>query len=164
MSEMITVEKAGMLVNADKEVVGWVKAGEQVEMKEGDLVVSHPKTAEKHGLSEQYSSLKAENTPAKAKKEKNSDGEGKTRTRTVCPTEGAYTVVKADAAKLKEGETPSVRNELLGKLLNGTSFEAFWADAPESFEHPARDGSVKTFKTSGLVTYAINRGMITING
>lgn len=162
MSEMITVEKAGMLINANKEVIGWVNKGDAVELAEGDLVVSHPKTAEKHGVTEQYATLKAENAPAKVKKEK-ADGEGKTRTRTVCPTTGTYTVVKADAAKTKEGEEPSVRNDLLGKLLSGNSFEAFWANAPESFDHPARDGSTKTFKTSGLVVYAINRGMITVD-
>lgn len=159
---MTKIEKAGMLINADKEVIGWVNVGDEADLKEGDLVISHPKTAEKHGVSEQYTTMKAENTPKKERKAK-ADGEGKTRVRTACPKTGSYTVVKADAANLKEGEESTARHELLSKLLNGSSFEAFWDGAPESFEHPSRDGTAKTFATTGLVSYAIARGMITVN-
>ena len=69
MAEMVTVEKAGMLVNAAGDVVGWVVAGAEVEMVEGDIVVTHHKSAEKAGLLEQFKALKEENKPAKAKKE-----------------------------------------------------------------------------------------------
>ena len=160
---MTKIEKAGMLVNAEKEVIGWVNAGDETELKEGDLVISHPKTAEKHGLLEQYAEMKAANAPKKEKKVK-PEGEGKVRgPRTVCPKTGTYTVVKADAAVLKEGEESNARHEILSKLLNGSSFEAFWEGVPEKFEHLARDKSVKSFATSGLVVYAISRGMITVN-
>lgn len=158
---MTKIEKSGMLMNADKEVVGWVNAGDEVDLKEGDLVVSHPKTAEKHGVAEQFATMKAENAPKKERKAKTST-DGAKRTRSVCPRTGTYVVVKPDAAQLKEGETATVRNEILGKLLNGTSFDAFWADAPDTFEHPARSGEMKSFATSGLVNYAISRGMIEV--
>lgn len=161
---MTKIEKAGMLINAEKAVIGWVNAGDEMDLNEGDLVVSHPKTAEKHGVAEQYVALKAENAPAKEKKAKKEKAEGDaTRTRKTCPMTGTYVVVKADAANLKEGEDATERHALLSKLLTGTSFDSFWKDAPEKFNHPARDGSEKTFSTSGLVLYAIDRGMITVN-
>ena len=158
---MNKIEKSGMLVNADKEVVGWVNAGEEVEMKEGDVVVAHPKTAEKLGLAEQYKEMKAANKPAKAPKA-TADGEGKTRTRRVVPKTGAYTVVKTTAATLKEGEVAGERHAILTKLFDNTDFEDFWKDTPEKFEHPGRDGANKTFATTGLVSYAIDRGMIAL--
>lgn len=160
---MSMIEKTGMLVNVDGEVLGWVNAGEECEMKEGDVVVSHPKTAEKLGLSSQYTEMKAANKPVKTKKVKAESADGAVaRTRKVIPKTGNYTVLKATAAQLKEGEVAGVRNELLSKLLGGTSFEAFWEGAPEKFEHPGRDGTMKEHTTSGLVGYAIDRGMIEV--
>lgn len=164
MSDQITIEKAGMLINAEKEVLGWVNAGDVIETKEGDIVVSHPKTAEKHGVAEQYATLKAENAPAKSKKAAAADGDKAPRVRSVCPKTGSYTVVKARAADLKEGETAGERHAIFSKLLGGNDFEAFWDGTPETFQHPNRDGSeMKSFSTSGLVLYAIKRGMITVN-
>ena len=158
MSDVIL--KTGMLVNGAGEVVGWVNAGEECEMKEGDVVVSHPKTAEKLGLAEQYAEMKAANKPVKTKKVTTESANDATpRIRKVIPKTGNYTVVKATAAQLKEGEVAGVRNELLSKLLNGTSFEAFWESVPEKFEHPGRDGTMKEHTTSGLVGDAIYRGM-----
>lgn len=160
MSETIAVEKSGMLINAEKEIVGWVNAGDQIELKEGDLVVSHPSTAKKHGVLEQYNTMKADNAPKKEPKPK-AEG-GATRTRTECPKTGIYEVAKAKAAELKEGEVAGPRHEILTKLLSGTSFEKFWEGTPETFEHPGREGDTKTFTTSGLVIYAIKRGMIVV--
>ena len=160
---MSMIEKTGMLVNADGEVLGWVNAGEECEMKDGDVVVSHNKTAEKMGLSTQYAEMKAANKPVKTKKVKaECESDAAPRTRKVIPKTGNYTVVKATAAQLKDGEEPSVRYELLTKLLTNTSFDTFFDGAPEKFEHPGRDGVMKEHTTSGLVGYAIDRGMIEV--
>lgn len=161
---METIDKAGMLVNANGEVIGWINAGDQVDIQEGDKIISHPKTAEKAGLLDQFKTLKAENAPKKATKVKAEDGEeGAKRSRRMAPKTGSYTVVKTTAAQLKEGEQSNQRHELLTKLFANTTFESFWEGTEEKFEHAGRDGSLKTFATSGLVCYAIDRGMITVN-
>jgi hypothetical protein len=158
---MSMIEKTGMLVNGAGEVLGWVNAGEECELKEGDVVVSHNKTAEKMGLTEKYTEMKAANKPVKAAKEKSTaDGESKPRTRKIIPKTGKYTVVKMTATRLKEGEEAGARHALLTKLFSNTSFEAFFDGAPEKFEHPGRDGVMKEHRTSSLVGYALDRGMI----
>ena len=154
------VEKSGVLVNANKEVIGWVNKGDTVEIKDGDTVCSHPKTAEKLGIKEQFEALKAENAPKKEPKEKK---EGATRTRIAVPKTGTYTVVRAVAAETKEGEAPTERDTILAKLFGNTSFEKFWDGMQEKFTHPSRTGEAKEFATSGLVAYAIKRGMITVD-
>lgn len=159
---MIEVNTSGMLVNSDKEVIGWVNKGDNVELKNGDSIVSHHKTAEKMGLLEKFNEMKAENKPVKAPKAPKADGEGKVRSpRVAVPKTGTYTVVKI-AAMPEEGDT-SERAVILRKLLTGTSFDAFWDGVAEKFSHPTRAGEMQEFATSGLVGYAIRRGMITID-
>jgi hypothetical protein len=106
--------------------------------------------------------MKAANKPVKAPKAASADGEGKTRTRRVVPKTGAYTVVKTTAVNLKEGEEAGERHAILTKLFGNTDFATFWEGTPEKFEHPGRDGVAKSFATTGLVSYAIDRGMIAL--
>ncbi len=155
------VEKSGMLVNAQNEVIGWFNAGDEVELKQGDTIVSHHKTADKKGLLAEFNTLKAENAPAK--KEKAEGGEKKkTRgPRVETPKTGTYTVASTKAMPAEDDT--SVRAGLLRKLMTGTSFDAFFADAPEKFNHAGRDGTEKEFTSTGLVSYAIRRGMITVD-
>ena len=155
----VEINKASMLVNADKEIVGWFNVGQEVDMKEGDQLVTHHKTAEKMGLLKQFEELKAANKPAKSEKSPKAEGEKAARTRADVPTEGSYTVVKTAAAEDEDCERTRIFSLLLKEC---TTFEAFWAKAPKTFNHPARDGSIKEFTTSGAVSYAIRRGMITI--
>ena len=152
---MTKVEKAGMLVNTENEVIGWFNVGDDVELKNGDTIVSHHKTAEKKGLLEQFNKLKAENAPAKEKK--TSEKGESARARVVIPAEGAYEVVTTKAI---DEEDNSVRMGILKSLLTGNDFATFWANNPQKFEHPDRDGAMKEFTTKGLVSYAIRRGMI----
>lgn len=160
---MSTVEKSGMLINSNKEVIGWVNKGEQVEMKDGDMLVSHFKTAEKHGLLEQFNELKAENAPVKAEKAPKEKGEAKARgPRTTIPKTGTYSVIKTPAAPA-EGAELDERGTILNKLLTNSDFATFWEGAPEKFNHPDREGNMKEFATSGLVGYAIRRGFITVD-
>ena len=139
------VEKAGLHINGDKEVIGWVAVGSEVDLKEGDVIVSHGKTAQKFGVAEQYTAMK----PKKTKKE----GKG----RTIAPTSGSYTVLKSGLT-LKEDE----RSAVAKILLENNTFENFWASAPKSYKHVGRKGESKEFSTSGFVTYAIRRGMIEV--
>ena len=70
---MSVVNKSGMLVASNGEIVGWVNKGDDADMQEGDVLVSHHKTAEKMGLLAEFTAMKADNAPAKepkAKKEK----------------------------------------------------------------------------------------------
>lgn len=150
------VEKAGVLVNKDKKVLGWVNKGDEVETKDGDTICSHPKTAEKLGIKEQYEALKAENAP---KKEPKAKAEG-TRTRIAVPKEGTYTVVRKPGSADEDNE----RGRILTKLFSNTDFAVFFKDTPEKFSHPSREGEVKEFATTGLVAYCIKRGMITVDG
>lgn len=148
------VEKAGVLVNANKEVVGWVNKGDEITTKDGDTICSHPKTADKLGIREQYDTLKAENAPKKEPKAPKEGG----RTRIAVPKSGTYTVVRKPASAEEDNE----RGRLLAKLFGGNDFEDFWKGTPEKFVHPSRTGEAKEFATSGLVAYTIKRGMIEV--
>ena len=72
--EMMVADKAGMLVGTDAngavEVIGWVMAGDEYDLREGETLVTHHKTAEKLGVGDVFKEMKAENAPVKAKKEK----------------------------------------------------------------------------------------------
>ena len=156
---MAVSEKAGMLVNKEGEVVTWILANDEYDSQEGDVLVTHHKTAEKMGLGDVFKEMKAENAPKKAAKV--ADGEKKARApRTVVPKEGTYTVLKAET--LTAGEDCE-RKVIANLLASNTDFAKFWESAPAKFNHVGRDGTAKEFATSGFVAYAIKRGMITVD-
>lgn len=140
------VEKAGLVVNANKEAVQWVNVGDEFELKDGDTIVSHGKTAEKLGVAEQYKAMK----PGKAKKEGS-------RTHVAVPTSGAYTV---SAAKLRADD--SSRGTVVRMLMENNDLAEFFATAPETFTTTDRKGETKEHSTKTFVGYAIRRGMITL--
>ena len=152
---MSNTEKAGMLVNADGEVVGWVEAG--TEMQEGDVLISHHKSAEKAGLLEQFTALKAENKPAKAKKEK-AEGESKApRQRVDIPETGKYRVLKPGYAS---AHTNPVCAETYNLLTGNTDLAVFFQNA-KNFNHIKRDGTEGALVTpKAVVAYALRRGVI----
>lgn len=156
---MSVVEKAGMMVNADGEVLGWIDAGADVEMQEGDVIISHHKSAEKAGLLAQFNELKAENKPAKAKKEKVEGEEKAPRARIDVPTEGKYTVLKPGYAN--EHANPDCA-AVYTLLTGNTSFAEFFANA-KSYTHVKRDGSAGGEVTpQAVAAYAIRRGVIQV--
>jgi hypothetical protein len=150
------VEKSGLHINEANEVIGWVNAGDDINMKNGDTIISHHKTAEKKSLLDTFNELKAQNAPAKP--EKKEKAEVATRTRIDVPTEGPYTVVKTSMAEGEECE----RLTIAQALVDSKTFQEFWSRVPEKFNHVGRDGAPKEFATKGFVAYAIRRGMITI--
>lgn len=153
---MAVAEKSGMLINDEKEVIGWVLAGDEYDCKEGDQLVTHHKTAEKLGLGDVFKEMKAENAPKKETKAV----DGKPRSpRKPVPTTGTYTVVKPDTLK---GE-PCERTNIAQLLADNTDFATFWEKAPKTFKHVNRAGEEVEFKTSGFVAYAIKRGIITVD-
>lgn len=158
---METVSKAGMMVNAGGEVIGWVAAGSDMEMQEGDVVISHHKTADKAGLLEQFNSLKAENQPAKAKKEVVEGAEDKApRTRVDVPKTGSYTVVKAGYANNHANPDCAAVYKL---LTDNTDFAVFFENA-KPYTHIKRDGSEGAMVApNAVVAYAIRRGVITVD-
>jgi hypothetical protein len=157
MAEMVTVEKAGMLVNAAGDVVGWVAAGDEVEMVEGDIVVTHHKSAEKAGLLEQFKALKEENKPAKAKKEA-VEGEAKApRSRVAIPETGAYKVLKEGYAGT---HAPTAAAEIYNLLTQNTDLAVFFQNA-KPYTHVKRDGSAGGEITpKAVVGYALRRKVI----
>jgi hypothetical protein len=161
MSEVTVevAEKAGMLVGGNNQTgftaVDWVMAGEEYELQEGDILVTHHKTAQKYGLGDVYKEMKAENAPVKVV-----DGDKKPRgPRQPVPKEGVYTVVKPE---LLDGE-PCERTDLCQLLASKTDLADFWAEAPKTFKHANRKGEAVEFLVSGLVGYAIKRGIIVLD-
>jgi len=155
---MATIEKAGMLVNGDKEVVGWVNAGDVVEMKEGDVVVSHFKTAEKMGLKAEFDSMKAENKPKKEKAEK-AEGDKAPRVRTDVPETGPYTVLKPGYANDHANPDCAAVYTL---LTSNTDFGTFFQNA-KAYNHIKRDGTAGGEVTpKAVAAYAIRRGVIQV--
>jgi hypothetical protein len=156
---MSAVEKAGMMVNGAGEVLGWIEAGIDVEMQEGDVIISHHKSAEKAGLLEQFNELKTANKPVKAKKEKVEGEEKVARVRVDIPTEGAYTVLKPGyAASHTNPECAAIYT----LLTTNTNFADFFANA-KSYTHIKRDGSAGGEITpTAVAAYAIRRGVIAI--
>jgi hypothetical protein len=139
------VEKAGLHVTSENEVLGWVTIGMDIDMQEGDIVITHHKTAVKHGLGEEF----AANKPAKATKTG--------RTRKAVPMTGTYTVLKN---KFAEGDT---ERAAVGKLIvENHDLEKLFAAAPATFKNVGRNGEEKEFSTKGFVGYLINRGMIEV--
>ena len=159
---MTVVAKSGMVINAEKEILGWANKGDDYDMQDGDLLISHFKTAEKHGLLSEFNAMKEDNAPAKAERAPvDDDAEpAKRGPRVPCPREGAYVVNKPDTLTGKEEDNE--RQAIANALRDNTSFEAFWAAVPEKFNHTKRDGSVQEFATTGFVMYAISRGIISV--
>lgn len=140
------IKRSGVHVNAENEIIGWVKAGTSVEMQDGDKVLSSASQAKKADQEEAYLRLKAENTRAK----------GTGTPRTPVPMEGEYTVVKSGFG----GDTDGERDKVAHLLLSNSDFASFWAKAPKTFVHTNRKGEERVFETKGFVAYAIRRGMI----
>ena len=156
-------EKAGMLVAGNKEdgfkVIGWVMAGDEYECEEGDALVTHHKTAEKFGLGDVFKEMKAENAPAKVSKVVE-DGEKKPRApRKPVPTEGTYTVLKAETL----AKAAAQGKEIAQILADNTDFAVFFEQAPAKFTQAGRDGVGKEFAATSFVAYAIKRGMISVD-
>lgn len=141
------VEKAGLHINAEKEVIGWVAVGTDVDTKEGDVIVTHAKTAAKLGVAEQYAFEKAANKP---KKERSS-------VRVATPVTGTYTVISNRFTK-----SGGARGEIASAVLNNTHFENLFAAVPETFTSVGRNGEEKSHSTKAFVRYLIRRGMIEI--
>lgn len=156
---MSAVDKAGMLVNGDGAVLGWIAAGTDVEMQEGDVIISHHKSAEKAGLLEQFNELKTANKPVKAKKEK-VEGEDKApRVRIDVPTEGTYTVLKP--AYANDHANPECA-AVYTLLTSNTDFAEFFANA-KTYTHIKRDGTAGGEVTpQAVAAYAIRRGVIEV--
>lgn len=155
---MATIEKVGMLVNAAGAVIGWVNAGDEVEMKEGDVVVSHFKTAEKLNLKAEFDALKAENKPKKEKAAK-ADGEKTPRVRTEVPETGPYTVLKPGYANDHANPACAAVYTL---LTSNSDFGTFFENAKPYF-HIKRDGTQGAEVTpKAVAAYAIRRGVIQV--
>ena len=156
---MSVVEKAGMLVNGSGEVLGWIDAGADVEMQEGDVIISHHKSAEKAGLLDQFKALKEENKPAKVKKEK-VEGEKAARVRIEVPTSGKYTVVKAGFGTDDSNTGRAAAFKLISEC---TSFDEYFTNA-KPYIHTKRDGTAGSeIKPNEVMSYAIRRGVITVD-
>lgn len=156
---MNTIEKSGMMVNADGGVVGWVEAGTDVEIREGDIVISHHKSAAKAGLLEQFNELKAANKPVKARKEVVEGEEKAARVRVDVPATGKYTVAKAGYANDHANPTCAAVYKL---LTDNSDFAVFFENA-KPYTHIKRDGTEGAEVTPAAVAaYAIRRGVITV--
>lgn len=160
-------EKSGMVVNANKEVIGWVNAGEEVDLREGDTLVTHHKTAEKMGLGEQFKAEKAANAPAKTSKTEGAEGteggEKPKRTRSApvaIPEDATYTVKNADFKAAKE---EGARGDVFRVLVNNTCVKDYLAIAKDGYSHTKKDGTVVKFDGMTCLRYAMKRGVISID-
>jgi hypothetical protein len=159
--EMMVAEKAGMLVGTNEEgaveVIGWVMAGDECDLREGETLVTHHKTAEKLGVGDVFKEMKAENAPAKTKKEK-AEGEVTERKPRGPRVErvGAYTINKPD---LLNGD-PCERTDLCNLIKQCTTVEQFKEAAPKTFKHVGRDQTTKELSTAGFLGYLFKREII----
>jgi hypothetical protein len=145
------VEKAGLHVTGDNEVLGWVAVGTDIDLQEGDVVITHHKTAVKHGLGEEFATEKAANKPTKVTGD---------RTRKAIPTTGTYTVLNAD---FRACNTQDVRGEVYRFIRDNNRIEAFYEKYPKGYVFVgARDGKEKTCSAKECIRYAITRGMIEV--
>lgn len=152
-------EKSGMLVNSEKEVVGWVLVGDEYDANEGDTFVTHHKTAEKLGLGDVFKEMKAENTPKKEKKEK-VEGEKRTRGAAVALSpEMNYTVLKADFdATTDEGP----RGEAFSLMMKCDNVGKYM-EACSGYTHTKKDGTKVDYNAITCLRYAIKRGAIALS-
>jgi hypothetical protein len=164
--EMMVAEKAGMLVGTNEdgtaEVIGWVMAGDEYDLREGETLVTHHKTAEKLGVGDVFKEMKAENAPAKAKKEK-AEGEVTERKprgpRMVITPDTDYTVVKADFDATKV-EGP--RGDVFRLMMQCTNFGKF-LEVCNGYTHTKKDGSQVDFSADTCFRYALKRGAVALN-
>jgi hypothetical protein len=162
--EMMVADKAGMLVGTDAdgavEVIGWVMAGDEYDLREGETLVTHHKTAEKLGVGDVFKEMKAENAPVKAKKEKveGEPSERAARERFELTPEMNFEVLRPDfvAATTEDdrGETYRLLFDLknVGKFFEATKGYKFIGE---------RDGKEKFCTARECVVYAFKRGAIT---
>ena len=161
-------EKSGMLVNADNEIIGWVNAGDEAGLREGDVLVTHHKTAEKMGLLEAFKAEKAANKPVKevvvTKGEECAEGEEKpkrTRSAPIVIPEGAtYTVHNAEFDATKD---EGARGDVFRALVGNTSVAGFLEVAKDGYEHTKKDNSVVKYDGMTCLRYALKRGVISID-
>jgi hypothetical protein len=162
--EMMVADKAGMLVGTTDEgaveVIGWVMAGDEYDLREGETLVTHHKTAEKLGVGDVFKEMKAENAPVKAKKAKNEKVEGEVTERKPrgprVERVGAYTINKPE---LLEGD-PCERTDLCNLIKQCTTVEQFKESAPKTFKHSGRDGVMKELSVAGFLGYLFKRDII----
>jgi hypothetical protein len=160
--EMMVAEKAGMLVGTGEdgavEVIGWVMQGDEYDLREGETLVTHHKTAEKLGVGDAFKEMKAENAPVKAKKEVVEGVERTPRERFELTPEMNFEVLREDfvAATTQDarGETYRLLFELknVGKFFEATKGYNFIGE---------RDGKEKFCTARECVVYAFKRGAIT---
>jgi hypothetical protein len=164
--EMMVAEKAGMLVGTDEEgaveVIGWVMAGDEYDLREGETLVTHHKTAEKLGVGDMFKEMKAENAPTKAKKEK-AEGEVAERKprgpRVEITKEMDYTVIKADFdATTDEGP----RGEAFRLMMQCTNVGKY-LEVCNGYEHEKKDGTKVTYSAETCLRYGLKRGAIALN-
>lgn len=156
---MAISEKAGMLINKEKEVIGWVMANDEYDAEEGDVLITHHKTADKFGLGDTFKEMKGKNAPSKSANTADG-GDKKVRgPRVAVPKEGTYTVLKAETLT----KAASQGKEIAQILADNTNFVEFFAKAPAKFTQVGRDGTPKEFAASSFVAYAIKRGMISVD-
>lgn len=136
------IEKSGLLINANKEPIQWVNAGDEFDVKEGDIVVSHGKTANKYGVTEAYAAAK----PKKA---------GTGRTKTEVPTSGQYS---CNAKKMRADNTD--RGAVVYALMNNSDLSGFFSAVPDTFTSVNKEGVERKVSTKRFVAYALRRGMI----
>lgn len=157
MSEIKVAEKAGMLINDNKEIIGWVMVGEDYDYNEGDVLITHHKTAEKFGLSDEFKEMKAENQPQEESQEEPAV-EKKTRIRCELTDDMTFEILRPDfvAASTEDarGETYRLLFELknVGEFLKATKGYSFIG---------ARDKVEKFCTARECIMYAWKRGAIT---
>ncbi len=167
--EMMVAEKAGMLVGTAEdgktaEVIGWVMAGDEYDLREGEVLVTHHKTAEKLGVGDVFKEMKAENAPVKAKKEKEkAEGDVAERKprgpRVEVAPEMDYTVLKADFdATTDEGP----RGEAFRLMMQCTNVGKY-LEVCNGYTHTKKDGGETLINGEACLRYAIKRGAIALN-
>lgn len=158
---MAVAEKSGMVINAEKEVIGWVNAGEEVDLRDGDMIVSHHKTAEKMGLADMFKEQKAANAPVKEKVEKE-PGEKKERAprapKVDLTDDQTFTVLKADfKGTTEEGERGDCFKNVLGCSTVGQ------VRGLKGYTHTKKDGTSVDYSAETVLRYLIKRGAVTVD-
>jgi hypothetical protein len=138
--------KAGMHVNGNGEVIGWVEDATSVELREGDVIVKSLVIAKRMNLEQQWNELKPKKVrPVRA-------------SRATSPTSGVYSVL---SKKMVENNTP--RGQWAKALKENTKLEDFLAAVPHEISVTGRDGSVKQQKVEPFISYVIRRKMISLD-
>lgn len=164
---MSGASKSGMVVSSAGEIIGWVNKGDDIDMQEGDTLVSHHKTAEKMGLLAEFNAIKADNAPVKEVKEKaakapkepklDADGNPIARVRRdPIPDTGTFEILK----DLPVGETS--RGATMQCIVDSKGDLAAALACP-AYMHTKRDGSDdREIGAREVLQYLRSRNMITI--